>query len=296
MMYDKDSKGISYSAVFFMLIAFTIAGFFVYGVISAGLWPLLTGQPPQEMAKELSNPTYSNTAKFLQSLYAIICFFMPPLLTASLLNKRPFRLLGFSKQVGGRQIALVFFILASALFVGDALSWVNYQLPIPADWKIKFDQLEADYTKQTQAIMSLKSTGDYVVALVVMGFLPALCEETLFRGGLQNFLYRSSGNPWLAIIVASVIFSAVHFSFYGFLFRLLLGFVLGWVYHYSGKLWLSILGHFLNNALVITIFFVYMQEDKQLPTSNSFWGLALLPVLISTLLIFKRISFNTKPQ
>jgi membrane protease YdiL (CAAX protease family) len=134
-----------------------------------------------------------------------------------------------------------------------------------------------------------------------MGFLPACCEETLFRGGMQNFLFRSTHNAWVAIIITSLIFSAAHFSWYGFLFRFALGIVLGCLYHYSGKLWLSILAHFLNNALVITVYYIYMKQGKPIDdvmgeSTSSYWGLLALPVLVGLLLFYKRIFFNSKPQ
>jgi len=46
--------------------------------------------------------------------------------------------------------------------------------------------------------------------------------------------------------VTSIIFSIIHLSFYGFLVRFALGIVLGFIFYYSGSLWLSILFHFLK--------------------------------------------------
>jgi membrane protease YdiL (CAAX protease family) len=300
-MYDHNSKGISYTAGFFILIAFAITGFILYSAISVPLWTSMTGKSWQEMEKGLKDPAYSNVGKILQSISAILGFLIPAIATAALLNRKPFQLLGFSSRITPRQIGLVLVIIAVALFVAGALSYVNYQIPIPASWKARFDKMETEYDQQAQAILSLKNIWDYLLALVVMGFLPALCEETLFRGGLQNFLYRSTGSFWLSVITISIIFSAVHISFYGFLFRFLLGFVLGWIYHYSGKLWLNIFAHFINNALVITIYYIYVRQGKAMTevadnTASSYWGLLAIPALIILLLIFKRLFFNTKPQ
>jgi membrane protease YdiL (CAAX protease family) len=228
-------------------------------------------------------------------------FFIPAVVVAWLLNRQPMKLLGFSSRITAKQAGLVCLITAAALFVGGALGYLNYQIPIPTDWKIRFDKMEAEYKQRAQAILELKNSGDYILALGIMGFLPALCEETLFRGGLQNFLSRSARSPWLAIIVVSIIFSLAHFSWYGFLFRLTLGIVLGCLYHYSGKLWLSILAHFLNNAVVITAYYIYIRQGKPIgevmgETTSSYWGLLALPVLIGLLLVYKRIFFNSKLQ
>src|SRR5437762_10427942 len=128
-------------------------------------------------------------------------------------------------------------------------------IPITESLKLKFTKMEADYNKQVEAIIGLNNAGEYILALIIMAFLPALCEETLFRGGLQNFLTRSTRNPWLSILIVSILFSAVHFSFYGFLPRVFLGIVLGLIYYYTGSLWLSILAHFANNAIAVSQFY-----------------------------------------
>ena len=132
-----------------------------------------------------------------------------------------------------------------------------------------------------------------------MAFLPALCEEALFRGGLQNFLTRGTAMPWMSIIVVSILFSLAHFSFYGFLSRFFLGIVLGALFHYSGKLWLSILAHFINNALAITVLYISIQQGKPLEEAmkqdaTSFWGILAVPVVIILFIIFKTTSVRRR--
>src|SRR4029077_16280547 len=118
---------------------------------------------------------------------------------------------------------LVFGIVLVALFVSGFLSYVNEHLPISSTLRAKFDKMESDYNDQVQAILGLNNGGEYLIALIVLAFLPALCEETLFRGGLQNFLTRATKAPWLSIVIVSIIFSLAHFSYYGFLSRFFLG-------------------------------------------------------------------------
>lgn len=296
-MYDSDSKGISYGAGFYMLIAFTLAAVFLSFEVSKPIWVGMTGHPYSK--EQLSNPAYTNAAKLLQSITAIIGFLLPALVTAFLLHKKPLKLLGFSPRITPGQAGLAILIIGLALLVSSSLSWFTELIPVPASWKIEFDQWENDYNKQVEAIVGLNNAGEYVIALVVMAFLPALCEETLFRGGLQNFLGRSTRNPWLSVIIVSIIFSAVHWSFYGFLSRFFLGMILGLLYHYSGRLWLSILAHFVNNALAITVLYVYKMNGKPLDkaideNAETFWGILALPLLIGLLMVFRRISFNTK--
>ena len=95
-----------------------------------------------------------------------------------------------------------------------------------------------------------------------MALGPAIFEETFFRGGMQNLLQQWTRKPILAIIITSLIFSAIHFSYYGFIPRVALGVILGLIYYYSGSIWLSIAGHFFNNALVVTQIYIYARQGK----------------------------------
>jgi membrane protease YdiL (CAAX protease family) len=133
----------------------------------------------------------------------------------------------------------------------------------------------------------------------IMAFIPAVCEETLFRGGLQNFLTRSTKLPWFSILVISLIFSAVHFSFYGFLSRFFLGVMLGLLYHYSGRLWLSILAHFINNLVAVTAIYVLTLQGKSIKeaieeTGGTAWSIAALPAVVILFFWFYRVSKKEK--
>jgi len=295
-MYDNDSKGISYTAGFFMLIAFAVGGLMLASALNAQVWQQMTGKNYAEMQKGMSNPAYSDVMKIIQTLTAIIGFFIPTVVAAIFLNRRPLKLLGFSPaNIKLSQVGLVILLIGASLMVATSLSHLTNSTPIPEAWKIRFDKLENEYNRQVSAIISLKNTKDYIIALVIMAFLPALCEETLFRGGLQNFLTRGTNMPWLSIIVVSILFSLAHFSFYGFLSRFFLGVVLGALFHYSGKLWLSILAHFINNALAITVLYLAIQqgktiEDAMKQEAASLWGILAIPVVVVLFVAFKRIS------
>ena len=295
-MYDNDSKGISYTAGFFMLVAFAVAGLVLASLLGAQIWQHMTGKSFVEMEKGMNDPANSGVMKIIQTLTAIIGFFVPTVLTATLLNRRPIKLLGFSATgISMSQVAVVLLLVGASLMVATSLSYLTNITPIPETWKIRFDKMEQEYNNQVSAIISLKTGRDYIIALVIMGFIPAMCEETLFRGGLQNFLSRGTKKPWLSIIIVSILFSLAHFSFYGFLSRFLLGIVLGAIFHYSGKLWLSILAHFINNGLAVTLLYMYTQQGKSAQEAMkqdaaSFWGILAAPVVIGLFYLFKNIS------
>jgi membrane protease YdiL (CAAX protease family) len=298
-MYDNNSKGLSYTAGFFMLIAFAVAGVFMAALISIPVWTSMTGLGLKDMENGMNDPANSNAIKVIQSLTFLIGFLLPAIFTAFLLNRKPMDLLGFSKRINWKQIGLVCAIIAAAMFAATFFSYLNERLPISESLKLRVDKMESNYNQQVEAIIGLNSFGEYILALIIMGFLPALCEETLFRGGLQNFLTRSTKMPWLSIIIVSILFSALHFSFYGFLSRLFLGVILGLLYHYSGRLWLNIIAHFLNNAVAVSAIYFLKTEGKSVKEAigdqdSTWWGVFLLPAVIGLFIVFRKIAGKPK--
>jgi hypothetical protein len=63
-------------------------------------------------------------------------------------------------------------------------------------------------------------------------------------------------NPHVAIILSAAIFSFIHFQFYGFLPRMFLGILLGYMFYITGSLWTSILMHFLNNGAAVVLYYL----------------------------------------
>ena len=298
-MYDNDSKGISYTAGFFILIAFAVAGVFIASLISIPVWQAMTGTSFTKMEEAMNDPANSNAVKVIQCITAIVGFLLPAIVTAFLLNRKPMKLLGFPAKINWKQIGLVCIIMVTALFVSGFFSYVNEHLPISQSLKLRFDKMESDYNRQVEVILGLNNTGEYLLALLIMAFIPAICEETLFRGGLQNFLTRSTKLPWLSIAVVSILFSAAHFSYYGFLSRLFLGVLLGLLYQVSGRLWLNIIAHFFNNALAVTLIFILKQQGKPLKEaisegSSTWLGVLALPVVIALIIVFKKIAGKPK--
>ena len=297
-MYDEDSKGISWTAGFFMLILFTIGSAILGSILANMIWKLQTGSSEGIIAG-ISNPAYSNASKVAQSISALIGFLLPTLLTTTMLSKKPFKILGFRGRILPAQAGIVIGIIVSSMLVSSAIGFLGYAIPYPQSWVVYFTKLEREYGNQMIAVLGSRTHLNYVIALITLGFIPALCEEALFRGGLQNFLTRSNNRPWFAIIIVAIIFSIAHLSGFSFLPRLFLVVVLGAIYYYTGRLWLSILAHFLNNALYLTIIFYTPSANESMSDvindqSGSYWGFALLPLVVLLFMLLKRISGSTR--
>ncbi len=105
----------------------------------------------------------------------------------------------------------------------------------------------------TELIVFTDSPLEFLLALLVIAILPAVGEEFLFRGILQNKFFDIFKNPHVAIWSAAFLFSFIHFQFFGFIPRFFLGLVFGYVYYWTRNLWLPILLHFINNFATLVI-------------------------------------------
>lgn len=282
----NNSRGVSYTAGFFMLIGLAILGLVIASVIGGGILVASAGGNVEAMKEALNDPKNANMLRIIQAGSVILGMIIPALVTASILDRKPLQLLGFRKDVEIAQIMLVVAIMFTSLFVAGALGFLNKDIAQAFGIGNWAEQLEKSYNEQAALMLDVKGISGFLVSLFVMGLLPAISEEMLFRGGLQNYLTRATKNPWLSIIVVSILFSIVHFSVYGFLVRFFLGIVLGYIFYSKGNLWLSITAHFFNNALIVSsIFFMTnqgksMKEAMSKDVSATYWGFVALPVVI----------------
>lgn len=295
--YNKIG-GISYLAGFFLLLGLAIFGLFVGGIISVVIIQGVLHNGTSKIADLLQDPRNSGLSRLLQVISVVFSMLIPPLIIARLIDRRPFWLLGFGRPVKPRQVGLVLLIVFSAMLIAASLGYLNKLIPIPPDMQLKFQKMETDYASQVRTMVDLTSFGKYLMSLVLIAFLPALCEELLFRAGLQNFLTRATRSPVVGIVVVSILFSLVHASFYGFLPRMFLGIMLGLIFYNTKNIWLCVLAHFLNNAISVTQLYYMTQKgipiEKAMQDDFSFiWGLIALPLFYFLIRALKKA---TPPQ
>ena len=143
----------------------------------------------------------------------------------------------------------------------------------------------------------MHSVIDLLYALLAVAIVPAIVEELYFRGALQKTLTDWTGKPFISILVTALFFSAIHFSYFGFLSRMALGLLLGYIYEFTKTIWLPILLHFINNGIAIVVLFsvrnnpakIEKAMDENLPM---YWGLIALISIYVLLIKLKQISKN----
>jgi membrane protease YdiL (CAAX protease family) len=111
----------------------------------------------------------------------------------------------------------------------------------------------------TRFFTAFDSFGDFLLGVVVIALLPAIGEELVFRGMLQPELFRATGNYHAAIWISAIIFSAFHMQFFGFVPRMFLGALFGYLYMWSGNLLIPMVAHFVNNGFSLLMMYLYQK-------------------------------------
>lgn len=156
---------------------------------------------------------------------------------------------------------------------------INKALPLPD----AFRAMEDNTAEMLKGLLQMEGLAELVANLTIIALIPAVGEELVFRGVLQQQLMRRIANPWVAVAVSAAVFSAVHLQFEGFLSRWLLGMVLGWLFWRSRNLWVPVAAHFFNNALQVLAQYAYkkevstidLEQDIQVP-----WQVALFSAFL----------------
>ena len=142
------------------------------------------------------------------------------------------------------------------------IEW-NKSLELPtflSEFEHYVQEQEVKLAELTEFLTEFDNTGHFLLCILVIAIIPAVGEEFLFRGVLQNILRISVKNPHIAIWASALIFSIFHNQFYGLIPRMLLGAIFGYLYYWSGSLFLPVLGHFINNGLSLVLMFLFQKN------------------------------------
>ena len=137
----------------------------------------------------------------------------------------------------------------------DVLSTWNQGLQLPEslrsieNWMINTEKAAE---VATNTLLNTDSWGGFFMNIIIIAIMAGIGEELMFRGVIQKILIGWTKNIHLGILYTAIIFSAIHFQFYGFVPRMILGMVLGYLYIWSKSLWVPVIAHAINNALTVT--------------------------------------------
>lgn len=188
-------------------------------------------------------------------------------------------------------VGLTVLLMAVSLPLVLFLLNINQLIPFPEPFKIAEEQTAG----MLKGLLNMEHWSELLGNLTIIALLPAIGEEIVFRGVVQQQLMRRTANPWTALVLSAAVFSFFHFQFDGFLPRLLLGFLLGWLYWKTQNFWVPAIAHFFNNALQVVGQYLYgkemstvdLEQDIQVPWFAA--AISLFMVLVAMRLIHSTV-------
>lgn len=224
----------------------------------------------------------------LQTAQSIATFVLPPILCALLWYKGQWKewlhlSIGHLTPLhpySSTPILIAVLLMIVALPGLTLLAQLNQQISLPecmAGLEAKLRAMEEAAMAVTEQFVKADNAVQFVVTLFVVAILPAFGEELTFRSLLINFFSKTptplppySSTPHIAIWVSAILFSAVHMQFFGFVPRMLLGALFGYMLVWSGSLWLPIVMHLTNNALAVIAYNVMYWNGIDSACADSF--------------------------
>ena len=234
--------------------------------VSTGTWVGASVQSVWDMLLPAHTKAHTHSSSWLllgQATTANVCMFtIAPMWYWHHVEQQPLKALFPHRPVYLRLATLTIGLTMAFVLASTWIAQWNAALRLPMflrDFEVWAQQREVSLREVLKLLTSFEDIPSLIMGLVAMAVVPAVGEELLFRGVLQNMLYQGYRRRDAAIWASAVIFSAVHGQFYAFFPRLLIGALLGYIYWWTRNLLFPIIGHFCNNATVLLLIYLHRQ-------------------------------------
>lgn len=201
--------------------------------------------------------------KYLQITQSIGLFIIPPFIAASLFGST------ISSYLKIRNKPYPFVLIIVIILAIISIPFINYLAELNANVNLPdsmerienwMKEMEETAAELTEMLISANTFDVFLLNLFMIAVLPALGEELLFRGVIQKQLTRFFRNHHAGIWVAAILFSALHMQFYGFIPRMFLGVLFGYLLVWTGSIWIPITAHFVNNASAVLYYYLFSND------------------------------------
>ena len=231
--------------------------------------------------------------KIGQGISSILVFVAPPLILYGFTRHQPLQAIGFRKPVNAWMLLIGVALMFVSLPLTNQLTAWNEKMNLGTAFEsleTMLKQLEDTAGDLTDRMLQVDSIPGLLFNLLVIALIPAIGEELTFRGVLQQALVKGCKNAHVGVFLSAAIFSFIHLQFYGFLPRMFLGIILGYMFYYSGSLWTSILLHFVNNGTAVVVAFLEHKgltsvDAETFGATSNLWLMGASLVITVTLII-----------
>ncbi len=228
--------------------------------------------------------------RYFQTIQGISLFIIPALFLGYLFSGSAAEYFGFRRIAPAGRFGLAFLIMLTAIPFMTLRASLNDMIVFPESlsWlEEKLRNAENAAAETTKLFLGTNTIGGMLFNLFMMAGLAALSEELIFRGVVQKIFIRWTGNIHAGIIIAGFLFSMMHLQFYGFFPRWLLGVMFGYLFVWTGSIWVPVFAHFVNNALIVVASFLinkgYLSEE--ISDFGSAWSAIPVTIITTTICI-----------
>jgi hypothetical protein len=272
------------SLLVFMILAMIVA------IPFFGLDTLMSGLSVSGM----DTPEGLAFLRYFQVVQSIGLFVVPPIVLARLYhgNISEYLLLNKTTSLPSYLYAVLAVLMLIPLinFMGE----INSQMKFPdslsgiEDWMRTMEDAAEVMVKK---FMKVENISGLLFNIFMIAVLPAIGEELMFRGVIQRIITNWSKNYHWGIWITAFLFSAMHMQFYGFLPRMALGAMFGYLLVWSGTMWVPILAHFANNTMGVIGYYLIdkgtiSKDVEEWGTGTDQFPLVLLSLITTGLLLF----------
>lgn len=147
----------------------------------------------------------------------------------------------------------------------------------------------------------VRSVPEFISVTVVLAFTPAVCEELLFRGYIQQNYSVSISSGW-AVLVTGCMFAFFHMSAANLIPLALLGWYIGYIYSKTGNLAVPFCVHFVNNFAALLLLLFTEQGDRvgrvqpELLLGAVWWWMIVVVSVVLFLMVIRRFSRDFSPE
>lgn len=288
-MLTKIFREMSSGAQLLFLVFFSLIGYLFGGILSGIVIVLIDGN---KVFMDVNS--YSLAALRLSQIISTICWlFLSSLLYLYLFQENTREYLKIKNLNSFRIVLLVVLLVFAVQPLVGFLGAINHSITFPeslASVEQAFKNMEEMAASMIARMLSDKSLLGILINLFIIAVMAAVIEEVFFRGCLQQIILKIVKNKHVAIWTTAIIFSVIHMQFYGFLPRVLLGALLGYLFVWTSNLWIPIIAHFVNNFTAVVLQIAYYgtpQYDRieNFDLNEDMW---ILPIgmLFSGIIIF----------
>ena len=276
----------------FIMVASVLA-FMVLGMIVAvpffGLTEIMNA-----LSQAASTDGSVGFLKYFQVLQSIGLFVVPPVVLASLYHGNISEYLQVNRSASGQTYFLAAISLLFVIPFINFLGAINSQMSFPEAFsgiESWMRNMEDAAELMVEKFMKVEHVSGLLFNIFMIAILPALGEELMFRGVIQRILTTWTKNHHWGIWIAALLFSAMHMQFYGFIPRMVLGAMFGYLLVWTGSMWVPILAHFVNNTMGVLGYFlinkgVISNDVEKWGTGTEQLPLVVVSVVVVAFLLF----------